>query len=98
MARLQELVLFLDAYLDNDSVKDDSWNGLQVEGKESVQKVVFAVDAGMDKRLIFRGHSPDNTAAILKQITRPDDIVLVKGSRGMKMEVVVRCFTTSSTR
>lgn len=48
MARLQELVLFLDAYLDNGTVKDDSWNGLQVEGKSEVKRVIFAVDAGME--------------------------------------------------
>lgn len=48
MVRLQELTLFLDAYLDSGSVRDDSWNGLQIEGKSDVQKVFFAVDAGME--------------------------------------------------
>lgn len=48
MAQLHDIVFFLDALLEIDTVKDDSWNGLQVEGKKDVSKVVFAVDAGME--------------------------------------------------
>ena len=48
MSALKKVTLFLDAYLENNSVKDDSWNGLQVEGKQEVKKIVFAVDAGME--------------------------------------------------
>jgi len=48
MPKLKEISLFLDAFLENEKVKDDSWNGLQVEGKESVRKVLFAVDAGIE--------------------------------------------------
>lgn len=47
MIRLHELVLYLDTYLDTPSFKDDSWNGLQVEGKSEVSRVLFAVDAGI---------------------------------------------------
>ncbi len=47
MAILSQITMFLDAYLGVDSVKDDSWNGLQVEGSGEVKKIMFAVDAGM---------------------------------------------------
>jgi len=48
MAELKEVVKFLNKYLAIDDINDDSWNGLQVEGKSEVKKVLFAVDAGMD--------------------------------------------------
>ena len=44
---LQKVVSFLDNYLDTKNVKDDSWNGLQFEGKQEVNKILFAVDAGV---------------------------------------------------
>jgi len=40
-----ELVAWLDDYLDVRSIPDKSLNGLQVEGKDEVRKVVVAVDA-----------------------------------------------------
>ena len=48
MAKLYDVVKFLDNYLENDSIKDDSFNGLQFEGKREVNKVLFAVDAGIE--------------------------------------------------
>ncbi len=43
--KLEELVDYLDNYLDIKSFKDSSSNGLQVEGKKNIRKVAFAVDA-----------------------------------------------------
>ena len=43
--RLGEVVSFLDDYLDIKSFKDSSSNGLQIEGRNEVEKVGFAVDA-----------------------------------------------------
>lgn len=40
-----ELVAWLDDYLDVRSIPDKSLNGLQVEGRDEVRKVVVAVDA-----------------------------------------------------
>ncbi len=40
-----ELVRWLDRFLDVDAYEDSSMNGLQVEGREEVTKVAFAVDA-----------------------------------------------------
>ncbi len=48
MAKLKELVLFLDKYLDNSKFEDDSWNGLQIEGLDNVKKIAFCVTAGLD--------------------------------------------------
>ncbi len=47
MAMLRDVVEFLDNYLP-DEAKDDSWNGLQVEGTSEIRKIIFAVDAGID--------------------------------------------------
>ncbi len=46
MAKLTEIVEFLDQYLQTE--KFEEWNGLQIEGKSEVKKIVFAVDAGID--------------------------------------------------
>ena len=46
--KLSEIVKYLNEYLDVANVKDDSWNGLQVEGKNEVNKIMFAVDAGVE--------------------------------------------------
>ena len=41
-----ELVAFLDDYLQIATLKDYSYNGLQVEGRDEIRKVAVAVDAG----------------------------------------------------
>jgi dinuclear metal center YbgI/SA1388 family protein len=43
--KLEELVGYLDSYLDIKSFRDSSSNGLQIEGKKNVSRVAFAVDA-----------------------------------------------------
>lgn len=43
-----ELVKWLDKYLFINEVEDRAWNGLQVEGKDEVKKIGFAVDAGIE--------------------------------------------------
>ena len=49
MAKLKEIVLFLNEYLKHEKFPEDSsWNGLQVEGKEEVKKIAFGVTAGVD--------------------------------------------------
>ena len=48
MAKLKEVVKFLDGELGIKDVEDLSNNGLQVQGKEEVNKVAFAVDACME--------------------------------------------------
>lgn len=41
----KELVNYLNDYLQVDKIKDESRNGLQVEGREEVRRVALAVDA-----------------------------------------------------
>lgn len=48
MVNLHDIVQYLDNYLNIENIKDDSWNGLQIEGKNDVNKVMFAVDAGIE--------------------------------------------------
>lgn len=43
--RRDELVRYLDGYLDVRGIDDLSWNGLQVEGGETVEHLAVAVDA-----------------------------------------------------
>ena len=46
--KLNKIVDYLDSYLQIDSIKDSCWNGLQFEGRQKVQKIVFAVDAAKE--------------------------------------------------
>ncbi|HSC34833.1 MAG TPA: Nif3-like dinuclear metal center hexameric protein [Thermodesulfobacteriota bacterium] len=48
MPSLEKIVRFLDDYLEKDDVKDSAWNGLQFEGRGTVKKAAFAVDAGVE--------------------------------------------------
>jgi dinuclear metal center YbgI/SA1388 family protein len=48
MAKLKEVIKYLDNYLKINEIEDRSWNGLQVEGREDVRKIVFCVTAGAD--------------------------------------------------
>ncbi len=48
MIKLKEIVDFLDNHLKNSEFEDDSWNGLQVEGREEVNKIAFCVTAGLE--------------------------------------------------
>ncbi len=57
MAKLNEIVKFLDEYLETDKFEDGSWNGLQAEGKADIEKIIFAVDASIEtiKKAIENG-------------------------------------------
>ena len=48
LMKLDNLVRFLDQYLQITEIKDTSWNGLQFEGRKEVEKVVLAVDAAKE--------------------------------------------------
>ena len=41
MEKLEKIVGFLDRYLEIESIKDSSWNGLQYQGKPDVKRVLF---------------------------------------------------------
>ena len=48
MENLDKIVNFLNNYLEVDKVDDKSWNGLQVEGSKTVEKIAFCVTAGAE--------------------------------------------------
>jgi UDP-N-acetylmuramoyl-tripeptide--D-alanyl-D-alanine ligase len=51
-----------------------------------------AIAAGMARNRVFEAETTSQGAALLHEHSRPCDIVLVKGSRGMKMEKVLEGF------
>jgi len=53
----KKLINFLDEYLKISEIEDYSLNGLQVEGKREIKKVVTAVDASME---IFKRAKKEN--------------------------------------
>ncbi|MFA6582900.1 MAG: Nif3-like dinuclear metal center hexameric protein [Elusimicrobiaceae bacterium] len=48
MADRNAIVEFLDTYLNSRNIADSSSNGLQVEGKREIKKVVFGVSASLE--------------------------------------------------
>ncbi len=67
-------------------------------GPLSKHLVDEALKRGFDPKRIH--HVADSLAAgkLCREIAQPGDMILVKGSRGMKMEKVFECFITSSIR
>jgi len=51
-----------------------------------------AIDAGMPKDRVLEAGTQAEAAALLIQRSRPGDAVLIKGSRGMKMEKILEAF------
>ena len=48
MVKINTIVGFLDRYLEIDSIKDSSWNGLQYEGTQEISIILFTADAGIE--------------------------------------------------
>jgi UDP-N-acetylmuramoyl-tripeptide--D-alanyl-D-alanine ligase len=51
-----------------------------------------AIDAGMPQDRVHVAGSPAEAADLLRKLSRPGDVVLIKGSRGMKMEKILEAF------
>ena len=65
-------------------------------GANSEQYVLGAKAAGMTQAWCFESH--EALAEALKKALQPEDTLLVKGSRGMKMERVLRLLHTDDGR
>jgi UDP-N-acetylmuramoyl-tripeptide--D-alanyl-D-alanine ligase len=57
-----------------------------------------ALACGMERGEVFIEEDNDSTITRLREIVAPGDIILVKGSRGMKMEEIVTALAISNTR
>ena len=65
-------------------------------GKMARNSFLAAKKQGMEN--IWSCRTKTEAADILRKIVKPRDVVLVKGSRSMRMEEVIRCFITFYTR
>ncbi|HOX09170.1 MAG TPA: UDP-N-acetylmuramoyl-tripeptide--D-alanyl-D-alanine ligase, partial [Candidatus Omnitrophota bacterium] len=57
-----------------------------------------AREEGIGGETLLRFGDSVEAAKALKKILKEGDLVLVKGSRGMKMEEIKKCFITCSIR
>ncbi len=64
-------------------------SGLMTFGELSRYTFIAALKCGMDKKSIWHCERHEDIVSILRRIVRKGDAVLIKGSRGMKMERVV---------
>ncbi len=67
-------------------------------GKLSVKIADGAISGGMPGNSVKKFKNIDEAAQFLLGIARTGDTILIKGSRAMKMEELLKCFTTSCTR
>lgn len=56
-----------------------------------------AIERGLERKKIHHVETSDQAGALCRRIAAPGDRILVKGSRGMRMERVLECFITCST-
>ncbi len=54
---------------------------------------VAAREAGLASDQVFFAETNEQAVKILREVMRPDDVILVKGSRGAKMEEIVSALT-----
>jgi UDP-N-acetylmuramoyl-tripeptide--D-alanyl-D-alanine ligase len=67
-------------------------------GSDSYSIVKGAIEHGMNEAMASFFKDKNEIVPYLRRIIKEGDVVLVKGSRAMKMEEIVDCFTTCSTR
>ena len=70
-------------------IADSDFKGLLTFGELSKHILRAAMKNGMKKEFLWHCATHDEIADILKRILKKDDMVLLKGSRSMKMEEVV---------
>ncbi len=71
-------------------VAHSSVNRLICLGQASENIARAACDAGMAADSVWHCSSHDDVVRLLRQLLRPGDLVLVKGSRAMRMETIIR--------
>jgi len=73
-------------------VKECEIDLLFVVGKLSLQTAKGAIDSGMSSDDVFIFDNNEGLIEKLKTVLNEDDVMLVKGSRSMRMEEVVKGF------
>ena len=61
-------------------------------GPNSKQMLSGAIDGGMSDTCVKAFADRDALVAVLKQTAKPGDVLLFKGSRGMRMELALEAF------
>ncbi|NQT95137.1 MAG: UDP-N-acetylmuramoyl-tripeptide--D-alanyl-D-alanine ligase [Candidatus Omnitrophica bacterium] len=70
---------------------------LMTFGERATNIAEGAIKGGMDKNRVNSFQDKHKLESSLRNIIKKGDVVLIKGSRGMKMEEIVNCFITCST-
>jgi len=60
-----------------------------VLGERAAHIAAGAVEAGYPAERVYRAASHGEAAAAVRQVVRPGDWLLLKGSRGMRMEEIL---------
>jgi UDP-N-acetylmuramoyl-tripeptide--D-alanyl-D-alanine ligase len=70
-------------------VKQNEWDFLVTVGPLSLQMADGAIRAGMNDKHILSFENSEQAADHVASLLEPGDLVLVKGSRGIRMEKIV---------
>ena len=71
------------------SVKESSVDILMTVGERGAITAQAALEAGMGRSSVQRSVSSKRLARLIKSMIRDEDVILVKGSHAMQMELVV---------
>ncbi|MEG6565496.1 UDP-N-acetylmuramoyl-tripeptide--D-alanyl-D-alanine ligase [Thermoanaerobacterium saccharolyticum] len=79
-----------------ENVKENDIDVLITIGDYALKIADGAVEKGMDKNNVFRCGNNAEAIDVIKNIMKDSDVFLVKGSRGMKMEEIVKFLQESA--
>ncbi|MFH1395382.1 MAG: UDP-N-acetylmuramoyl-tripeptide--D-alanyl-D-alanine ligase [Candidatus Omnitrophota bacterium] len=77
------------------SIADKNIDFLIVLGKKAVHIANGAGEKGMKKDLIAHVSNHEEAAEMIRMMSCPEAMILLKGSRSSRMEEVLKCYTTS---
>ena len=73
-------------------------NVLLAYGENSVRMIYGAITGGMTRHAARAFTDRARLISVLKQTARPGDVILFKGSRGMRMELVLEAFLSEDSQ
>ncbi|NQT33363.1 MAG: UDP-N-acetylmuramoyl-tripeptide--D-alanyl-D-alanine ligase [Candidatus Omnitrophica bacterium] len=79
------------------SIAEKSVDFLIVLGENAEKIIDGALTSGMEKEKVLHAKSHSEAAEMVKKVSPPEAVVLIKGSRKSRMEEVLKCFTISCT-